>query len=344
MEAEIEVSSTFDLDSTAESFIIERPERNYSILEGDSDEWQRNNDIKKTMLLKANLMNRMGLSAKVCESLTKENMKRISIYQERERKRTEHEEQELAYANLTIDQSYSDVHDDFVLNFFEKTHEEARSCYLNRLINMKILKPQPAKKHQGIIIFDWDDTLLCTTFLLKLGVVDIASDVMVSVRPIDQAASQLLLKAASYGDVYIVTNSEDGWVQYSAKFFMPKTLEVINEKKIPVISARTKYQSQFPTDNHRWKTETFLEMRKMYDTNITTNLICLGDSNIEIEAGHILAKHFNQVMVKTVKFKENPQPEELLKQVELVLDKFDTIFTKMNNLTVRLEKRANGLK
>lgn len=56
---------------------------------------------------------------------------------------------------------------------------------------------------------------------------------------------------------------------------------------------------------------------------LITNLICLGDSNIEIEAAHVLAKGFSQSLIKTIKFRENPKPEELTKQQDLVADKFD---------------------
>jgi len=230
------------------------------------------------------------------------------------------------------------------MTLFERTDTEMRNNYINKLVNMKILKLQPSKKHQTIIIFDWDDTLLCTTFLLKLGVVDTSSDIMKSINPLDEVGSQLLAKAASYGETFIITNSEEGWVEYSGKFFMPKTLEVIAEKNVQIISARTKFQRRFPTDNHRWKTEAFLELQRKYDPNVVTNLICLGDSNIEMDAAHIMAKQFSQVMIKTVKFKEGPQPEELLKQIELVSDKFETIFAKLRNLTVRLEKRSQDEK
>lgn len=51
---------------------------------------------------------------------------------------------------------------------------------------------------------------------------------------------------------------------------------------------------------------------------LVTNLICIGDSNIEMEAAHSLSKEFEHSLVKTIKFRENPKPEELIKQQELV--------------------------
>ncbi len=340
----MEDAGTIILNPAEDRILGIKHERTYSILESDPEEWARNDSLKKIMLHKANLLSRMGLAARTFGSLSGEYKNRMSQYQEREKRKQDEEERSYNEALITPGCTYSNIDGDFSLTLFERTDDEMRQCYINKLINMKIMKLQPSRKHQSVIIFDWDDTLLCTSFLLKLGVIDTNSEVMKSISPLDDAGAQLLLKAVASGEVFIVTNSEEGWVEYSGKFFMPKTLDVIVKNNIQIISARTRFQRRFPTDNHRWKQEAFMELKKRYDTNVITNLICLGDSNIEMDAAHMMAKHFAQVMTKTVKFKENPQPEELLKQIELVTEKFDTIFTKLRNLTVRLEKRGNGVK
>lgn len=72
--------------------------------------------------------------------------------------------------------------------------------------------------------------------------------------------------------------------------FMPKVLEIIQKNKISIISARSQFEQLFPGDFYKWKVEAFLEIQKKFDKNIITNLICLGDSHIEIDAAHILAK------------------------------------------------------
>jgi len=69
----------------------------------------------------------------------------------------------------------------------------------------------------------------------------------------------------------------------------------------------------------------------------------LGDSHIEIDAAHVLAQQFNQTMIKTIKFRENPRPDELIKQQDLVSEKFEQIYTSIRNLTIRLEKRTTGV-
>ncbi len=72
---------------------------------------------------------------------------------------------------------------------------------------------------------------------------------------------------------------------------------------------------------------------------VLTNMICVGDSNIEIEAAHCLGKEFDKVVIKTIKFRENPKPDEMVKQIGLVLDKFRYIFDNNKNLTIRLERK-----
>jgi len=52
-----------------------------------------------------------------------------------------------------------------------KTGEDIRRSYIAKLIYKKIWQPTKKEKdHNTLIIFDWDDTLLCTSFLTPNGV------------------------------------------------------------------------------------------------------------------------------------------------------------------------------
>lgn len=55
------------------------------------------------------------------------------------------------------------------------------------------------------------------------------------------------------------------------------------------------------------------------DKEIITNIIAVGDSQIEIDAATSLQMLFKEAYVKTVKLKEQPNLVELTKQVELIL-------------------------
>ena len=55
--------------------------------------------------------------------------------------------------------------DDYELNFYRNS-EEIRLSYIAKLITKKVWTPsQKEKTHNSLIIFDWDDTLLPTSFL-----------------------------------------------------------------------------------------------------------------------------------------------------------------------------------
>lgn len=70
--------------------------------------------------------------------------------------------------------------------------------------------------------------------------------------------------------------------------------------------------------------------------------MCIGDSNVEIEAGKNLATQFPTALIKTVKFRERPSPDEMIKQISLVISKFEVIATSAKNLTIRLERKSQN--
>jgi hypothetical protein len=222
--------------------------------------------------------------------------------------------------------------------YIQKSDDYIRTNYIRKLIENKVMRPGQTK-YQTITIYDWDDTLLCTSFLGDIGFVDISKDIYFIFEKIDENVVLLLEKSLEYGDTYIITNSADGWVLYSSKKFLPKTYELITSGKISIISARTLYESCFPGDPNRWKVESFIGLSKKYLANVNTNLVCLGDSHIEIDAAHILGTEFENPLIKTIKLKSFSGVEELFKQQQLIIDKFDHIYSHIKNMTIRLEKK-----
>jgi hypothetical protein len=111
------------------------------------------------------------------------------------------------------------------------------------------LKP---KTHQTVIIFDWDDTLLPTTYLIPFQQLiyqplskPLPSAIEKKMVEIDEYAARLIQLSKDNGTVLIITNAAEGWVELSAQRFMPKTAKVLR-KNVEIISARTKYEKDFP--------------------------------------------------------------------------------------------------
>jgi hypothetical protein len=57
-----------------------------------------------------------------------------------------------------------------------------------------------------------------------------------------------------------------------------------------------------------WKIHAFLEAQHKLETQAITNIIAIGDSNIELEAAYNLASQYNTAFIKTIKFRESPSP------------------------------------
>lgn len=139
-----------------------------------------------------------------------------------------------------------------------------------------------------------------------------------------------------YGKVYIITNAAEGWVEFSCRKFFPTCFPILT--KIKIISARSRYERTFPGDVPKWKIHAFLETQEQLNNGNIKNIIALGDSMMELEAAHQLALRFQKALIKTVKFRELPKPNELVKQLNLVITKFQDIVYNSRNLTIRLER------
>ena len=261
--------------------------------------------------------------------------------------------------NESIISDYADISQD-MLNFNNKNKKEIeknknkeinaksiRDKYYNKLITK--LEWNPFKKENiinNLFFFDWDDTLLCTSYLQPTGALidmeinkrdkDIISD-------LDSLVSKLLLKAMNIGIVFIVTNGAPGWVELSSTKFYPKTAKIL--QKIKLVSARGLCERKYPGDMRQWKRVAFkfaLDTLHDINKNIVTNIICLGDSNIEMEASYYLKECFPNAYLKTIKFKESPTHIELQKELKIINIQLDSIINNYNkNLSVKVTRKKN---
>ena len=176
---------------------------------------------------------------------------------------------------------------DYELNFY-RNENDLRQSYLSKLVSTRVWKPNiKPKKHNSIIIFDWDDTLLPTSFLTPGGVFNenlkLSQNEIEKILKLEKAALKLLNEAVEKGNVYIITNAGNGWVEYTAKRFYPSILPIL--KKVKIISARREYEKIFPRNSSQWKIEEFLNLQKNLNMKLVTNIVCIGDSLFKMEAG-----------------------------------------------------------
>ena len=227
-------------------------------------------------------------------------------------------------------------------NFISKFIEignNSRSSYFHKLISKNLLI-QPQKKINNIFIFDWDDTLLCTSVLSPNGYFDddmeILPSIMEKIEKLEKLVKSILLQSIKKGDVYIITNSQLAWIYYSCQRFYPIIYKLL--PKIKLISARDLYEKKYPNDSKIWKLKTFNDIIKNYSLYLPTNLICLGDSSEEIEAGNDLVSKFPNGYIKAIKFREFPLISDLIKQLTLINNNFAKIYSSCKNITINIEE------
>jgi len=198
-------------------------------------------------------------------------------------------------------------------------------------------------KETTVIFVDWDDTLLCSSFLSGAGyrldsIMEGTSALDRELKDLESSVISLLRLAMSFGDVHVVTNAETGWVQLSAKKFLPGVVPLLD--RVKVLSARSTYESMFPDSPVKWKYCAFQE-RLNTDSKSPKNVISFGDSHVEREAIRAVTRGLPNTKTKSVKFAEKPSMEQLRRQLELVVNCFQYIHGHESDLDLQLTVTVN---
>lgn len=86
----------------------------------------------------------------------------------------------------------------------------------------------------------------------------------------------------------MITNARKSWVTFSANFFLPQTHSILIQDGVELISARDAYEIEsLPFDS--WKNRIFLTIGEETGRS-RGQLIVIGDSYLEIDAGHALVR------------------------------------------------------
>lgn len=200
-----------------------------------------------------------------------------------------------------------------------------------------------SNKKKTVIFVDWDDTLLCSSYLSGRGLrldsdIHTSDTILDELKLLEQCVTQLLKIAQTYGNVHVVTNAETGWVQLSAKKFIPGVLPLLSD--VTVLSARSTYEPMFPDSPLKWKYFAFQDRLVGHFSHeaqdIFKNIISFGDSHVERQAVRAVTRGFSNINTKSVKFAEKPSMEQLRRQIELVTNCFQYIHSHDGDLDLQL--------
>lgn len=195
--------------------------------------------------------------------------------------------------------------------------------------------PSAQKIANTVIVFDWDDTILPSSWLsqscgLSLDPAELSPEIASQLAEHEVMVIKLLNFAQQFGQVMIITNAESGWVQFSAQRFLPNVVPLVSSLK--VVSARSTYEKAYPEPSE-WKSRAFqdeLHTRFPEGNFEGMHVISFGDGELEREA----VMHIGRVLegtpklhIKSIKLLERPSALQLRKQLELVHEYFHYICT-----------------
>lgn len=201
---------------------------------------------------------------------------------------------------------------------------------------------RPFAVEETIFIFDWDDTVLPSSWVQQQGLrLDEESKLTEYQRQqlseVANVVSETLRIAKRNGTVVLVTNAERGWIELSCQKFMPTLYPTLESVKL--LSARTTYESPSLSSPLDWKLCAFeSEIRRVFGQSVVLeperrkNILSLGDSMNEREALLRACSSLPNCRSKSLKFVERPDISQICKQHSLITGCFDRIVHHDGNL------------
>lgn len=198
-----------------------------------------------------------------------------------------------------------------------------------------------------LILFDFDDTLVCSTFLTQLfnkqsgnNYADVKNELLLS---IEAKATNLLASAMGKGRTKIVSNAEHAWITYVLDNFFPALRLYIKANQIEIISARQLYQDVHQ-DSFKWKEDCFRQEIKQHLLTVKDKnnfmLISIGDGLFERIACKIVAAEFN-IPYCSLKLLDAPSPQLLCHQLDVITRCFaELIANPLNQSTTAQSKQT----
>ena len=199
--------------------------------------------------------------------------------------------------------------------------------------NIKILT-QKASKKETVFVLDWDDTLMCTSFIFSRtqGLTNEEKNI---INNLGKIVNIFLEECIKYGKIIIMTNSTEKWMKKTAENYLKIKKNLIEQIKI--ISTRDKFEKK-RIESKQWKQITLEEILLKYGDKIE-NLICGSDSERDIDVFKNISKKYKDINISTIKFKAKPSPLIMIKEIEYLNKKLNDIIGTNKNYYLIKEKQ-----
>lgn len=180
-----------------------------------------------------------------------------------------------------------------------------------------------------VILLDWDDTLMCTTFF-SLKKDPLSEKEKNYIEYLGQKVTLFLTECKKFGKVIILTNSTMVWVNSSSEKLLKINKEIL--KDILIISARDKY-SKIAKSKSEWKKLALAELfqeKKNYAEIL--NLLCVSDSYEDIRLFKSFKRTYSDWMkLSTVKLQLKPSPLVMMKEIQFMTKNLEKVIGNSHN-------------
>lgn len=211
-------------------------------------------------------------------------------------------------------------------------------------------KRQRSLPPDTLILIDWDDTLLPSTWLHQQGLTidkgELSEIHRVELGCAAAEVASTLRCAKRLGSVVVVTNAEWGWVELSCKRFLPTLWPILEGVKIR--SARSLYEPIVGLSPLLWKRNAFLDELRVFcrqgellnpkGTKRGANVVSLGDSAHERDALITATQDLTDCWGKSVKFIERPTLIAFVQQHRLLKTCFQHVVKHKGSLDLCLRQ------
>ena len=189
----------------------------------------------------------------------------------------------------------------------------------------------------NIIVVDWDDTCLPSTWLHGRSATTTCSSTY------QRQIIQLFRVARQLADqVVIITNAEQGWVERSSERHLPKVREYLIRHNIKIISARSQYEKYVNTtfghcsnNSMLWKQFAFTSLIDQAPEN-TYQIFSIGDGHDERAAVFSLESLAQVAASKSIKLIDSPTLDLLSVQIQQIIENLPALFNQRCRLDLMM--------
>jgi len=92
-------------------------------------------------------------------------------------------------------------------------------------------------------------------------------------------------------------------------------------------------------NSKKWKIESYLDIANKSNLGLLTNIISMADNMSDIDCSKKLAEKFNNAILKSLKFKDSPNLDELNKEISLVCKQFHHLYNGIKNMSIKVGQK-----